>query len=730
MDVWVPSLSVVMEVAYQLFAVAFIALIFSFFLANANLLSGAADTGDLSMVKRSKASDKSGKKREQRAGVVEDGRFADLFPVQGFSRKTKRVKFVDDSLRVFQFKAEELVVKNIGTQGRNAEFVDEGGELSESRDDGVPTCKLMVTDVNLEDYSFPGTSDVGEEANVMCLVRKDKVGWLDGFLLEERAVKEGFACEIEGFNSGISGGVGLEELSEEERRENVDAEVGCLVLGNDNAVNRKRDSGIVAEGEIEREENTGDRNGSRDFDVLELGVANDVAYHDEQGRIMEFEESELKEKSKDREVGIGADLGSQKKEVRIVSIEEIERDGRIWFREGDDDCIELDTANDVADHDGKGSIMENEENELKEKSEDRGIDEIGSEAEGASLNLASGIVVGKTQVRIGSSEEIERVEQIGDREGDGDVLELGIANDAVGHDRQGRFVEFEKSECKEESEDREVDEMGSESDGQKKGIVIVGIEEKERKDSREGDDCMELAFDGEFVCETRQWAILECNQVELKERSEDKGSHEDGMGLANDEVVGDVGKEFMAVLSEEIVDSVNEEREIGEKNDAGAVINDDEEWEGIERTELEKRFAKATNFIEYGDKEGQLAKVGSNVIMQLYGLHKVAIQGPCHGPQPMALMLSARAKWNAWKRLGSMSPEEAMEQYIALLSDNVPGWMDDNSSVEEKFNSSVTGMQNLPKTDLSTSLTDELISACERTKNEAASHYCFCTRTQ
>nr|CAD1830474.1 unnamed protein product [Ananas comosus var. bracteatus] len=60
--------------------------------------------------------------------------------------------------------------------------------------------------------------------------------------------------------------------------------------------------------------------------------------------------------------------------------------------------------------------------------------------------------------------------------------------------------------------------------------------------------------------------------------------------------------------------------------------------------------------------------------MKLYGLYKVATEGPCYEPQPMALKLSARTKWNAWQSLGNMNPEVAMEQYVALLSGNIPEW--------------------------------------------------------
>ncbi|KAL3634149.1 hypothetical protein CASFOL_021203 [Castilleja foliolosa] len=113
--------------------------------------------------------------------------------------------------------------------------------------------------------------------------------------------------------------------------------------------------------------------------------------------------------------------------------------------------------------------------------------------------------------------------------------------------------------------------------------------------------------------------------------------------------------------------------------------NDDDDWEGIERSELEKVFAVAVNYLEYGGKmkdREELVKLSSDVQMELYGLHKVAVEGPCHEAQPMALKVSARAKWNAWRRLGSMSQEAAMEQYIGVLSDNLPDWLHTCSSTD------------------------------------------------
>ncbi|KNA12868.1 hypothetical protein SOVF_121700 [Spinacia oleracea] len=121
-------------------------------------------------------------------------------------------------------------------------------------------------------------------------------------------------------------------------------------------------------------------------------------------------------------------------------------------------------------------------------------------------------------------------------------------------------------------------------------------------------------------------------------------------------------------------------------------LSDEEGWEGVERSELENKFAKAMNFVQCKDKEGRLSKGGNDVMMQLYGLQKVAMEGTCHEPQPMALKLSARAKWNAWQRLGTMTQEDAMEQYMTLLSDNIPEWIGDQSSVEQKPRSSTAGV--------------------------------------
>ncbi|XP_021284126.1 acyl-CoA-binding domain-containing protein 3 [Herrania umbratica] len=153
--------------------------------------------------------------------------------------------------------------------------------------------------------------------------------------------------------------------------------------------------------------------------------------------------------------------------------------------------------------------------------------------------------------------------------------------------------------------------------------------------------------------------------------------------------VEEIGKELKAdnetkVQSEEINVEESQMKGLGEEEKEVKLDDDDDDWEGIERSELEKVFGAAAKFVEH---KGDLAGVGTDDQMELYGLHKIATEGPCRESQPMAFMVSARSKWNAWQRLGNMNPEVAMEQYVALLSDRVPGWMEDNSDGKHKFES-------------------------------------------
>ncbi|XP_047205603.1 enoyl-CoA delta isomerase 2, mitochondrial [Girardinichthys multiradiatus] len=58
---------------------------------------------------------------------------------------------------------------------------------------------------------------------------------------------------------------------------------------------------------------------------------------------------------------------------------------------------------------------------------------------------------------------------------------------------------------------------------------------------------------------------------------------------------------------------------------------------------------------------------GNEVKLKIYALFKQATQGPCNTPKPGMLDFVNKAKWDAWKSLGSISQNEAREQYCNLI---------------------------------------------------------------
>ncbi|KAI7744844.1 hypothetical protein M8C21_029839 [Ambrosia artemisiifolia] len=128
-------------------------------------------------------------------------------------------------------------------------------------------------------------------------------------------------------------------------------------------------------------------------------------------------------------------------------------------------------------------------------------------------------------------------------------------------------------------------------------------------------------------------------------------------------------------------ESVEKQPLIDREKDSEEVYSDgegedsDDDWEGVESTELDEAFSAATAFVAATAADGAGRKVGSDVQLQLYGLYKIATEGPCNGPQPSALKMTARAKWNAWQKLGAMPPEEAMQKYIEIVTELYPTWL-------------------------------------------------------
>ncbi|KAK2452618.1 hypothetical protein P8452_00341 [Trifolium repens] len=186
-------------------------------------------------------------------------------------------------------------------------------------------------------------------------------------------------------------------------------------------------------------------------------------------------------------------------------------------------------------------------------------------------------------------------------------------------------------------------------------------------------------------------------------------------------VVDDFSKEETVVKSDDSIERGNDEvvEEISEEKSTEMLVSgeekvddeDDWEWEGIERSEVENMFTEATEFVA---EKGYIGNCDDDLEMELYGLHKVAMEGPCRESQPMALKLSARAKWNAWQKLGNMSPEVAMERYISLLSDKFPEWMKNTSAGITEDKPAGSEVSESAATDTSSALSHQQIILTER----------------
>lgn len=185
-------------------------------------------------------------------------------------------------------------------------------------------------------------------------------------------------------------------------------------------------------------------------------------------------------------------------------------------------------------------------------------------------------------------------------------------------------------------------------------------------------------------------ANLDSLDEKLVEESPEKSTFSEGeIEIVEDEMRVSIFEENQAIEIDEVKRSAVDYLKEG-------LTDDEDDWEGVERTEIQKVFNAAVLFVGSKHNAERVAVLGSNVKMQLYGLHKVATEGPCHDHRPMAFKVSSRAKWNAWQRLGNMSPEVAMEQYVTLLSMSIPRWMGDDPGGDDKQCSSEAGpVQNL-----------------------------------
>ncbi|XP_039000764.1 acyl-CoA-binding domain-containing protein 3-like isoform X2 [Hibiscus syriacus] len=249
---------------------------------------------------------------------------------------------------------------------------------------------------------------------------------------------------------------------------------------------------------------------------------------------------------------------------------------------------------------------------------------------------------------------------------------------------------------------------------------------------------MEITTESEkhvFECEKGIGFVSEAVKIDAFGESVEEIDHEeflDGSDGSREVKEGTVeGEENFVSETTEIELAKEDEEEIEvlecEKEDGKDCLMEglsDDDWEGIERNELEKDFGKAVNFLEYKSSANKDIKLGNDLEMQLYGLHKIATEGPCYEPQPTALKFSSREKWNAWKRLGSMSPEAAMELYITLVSSSMPGSVQDDICGDGKPDSADAKItEKLLPFNVETMSVNQATDVDCRTSNELTAHF-------
>jgi len=107
----------------------------------------------------------------------------------------------------------------------------------------------------------------------------------------------------------------------------------------------------------------------------------------------------------------------------------------------------------------------------------------------------------------------------------------------------------------------------------------------------------------------------------------------------------------------------------------------DEECSDVELEELKKKFNNACDFVQKHH-----TSIDQNNLVELYGFFKQATCGSCDITKPGMFNFQAKAKWEAWNKMGTMSKEEAMEKYITKLEESSESYRQ-NSNISQDTNS-------------------------------------------
>ncbi len=81
-------------------------------------------------------------------------------------------------------------------------------------------------------------------------------------------------------------------------------------------------------------------------------------------------------------------------------------------------------------------------------------------------------------------------------------------------------------------------------------------------------------------------------------------------------------------------------------------------------SDIQTRFQAAVA----GSRSSISQRPDNAALLQLYALYKQATEGDVTTEKPGFSDLVGRAKWDAWNKVQGLSREEAMQQYIDLVT--------------------------------------------------------------
>ncbi|BFZ19960.1 hypothetical protein BsWGS_22999 [Bradybaena similaris] len=131
--------------------------------------------------------------------------------------------------------------------------------------------------------------------------------------------------------------------------------------------------------------------------------------------------------------------------------------------------------------------------------------------------------------------------------------------------------------------------------------------------------------------------------------------------------------------------------------------------------DLETVFYLAADHVRHIGRQLEADK-----LLYFYARFKQVTDGPCRTPKPGFFDFQGKTKWEAWTKLGDMTKEQAMMEYISLLSNIDDEWLNKLETSEPEASTDKNLRQQARQHGLGMSVsvmanTDRILSDAEKT---------------